>query len=679
LLLVAGALVAAFLLGSPALSELRVSGSDTLDSTSQSAKAFALLASAERHELKGAPPLAVLVRLHAPSSAPASERRLQKVQSIVAASPGVRSFSSTSSRDKAWAIVVVAPRSDQSSASRLQTATVLRDRLDRLDGVLVGGRDAAISELGAQAREDVRSGELIAFPFLLLVLVWVFRSFLLALLPLLGGAISFFGALVVVRLLHSAGLQFPLLAVVPLLGLSLGLSVDYALLLIGRYREEYVRHKCAATALRAARRSVSPTIATSAVAIALALAPLALIPIPFFEAIGIATGICALLAGGSALLVTPLLLSLYGERISSSGALNRLFAPRLRRSGRFWRVVPGFGIRRPKLTIVLVTGVLLVLAAPLGAMKIGGINSTQLSEGSESGRVYQVLQERFDPELSRERYELFLEEPGDREGIDRVISAVREMEGVREVGPALRMVGTWNVEVLGDGAVGSPASQATAERLRSISSRLYVASVSGVIVDRDRAVERMAPLVMSLAGVALLLLAFGLLGSLLVPLKLVLLTLLTIASTLGVMVAAFQWPGGGTAFDVSQIVLLVALILPLIMDYGLFVASRIAEAHRQGEENVTAIADGLASTGPVVSAAGAVFCVAVGAFAFSEITLVQQVSVGLVVAVFIDTTLVRALLVPATMTALGRWNWWAPSRASALRGRVADRLSALLR
>jgi len=536
-----------------------------------------------------------------------------------------------------------------------------------VDEVLVGGQDAAISELGIQVREDVRSGELISFPLLFLVLVWAFRGFLLAWVPLIGGAISFFGALWIVRLLHDAGLQFSLLATVPLVGVSLGLSVDYALLLIGRYREEFARDRRPAAALGAARRFVAPTIATSAAAIALALAPLTLMPIPLFKAVGIATGICALFAGATALFVTPLMLGLFGERISSTGALSRIFSPRSRRRGHFWRVVPAFAIRRPGLVMALTVGALLALAAPISQMRIGGISSTQVLENSEAQHVYSILRREFDPTLTQERFELFLKGPGGRTRLDEIVSAVGKAKGIEEVRPAVSMSGTWNIEAIGTGTVGSLASQATAKELRSISDHLYVASAASAIVDREGTVKRVSPRMMSFAGLALFILAFGLLGSFLVPAKLVLLTLLTILSTLGVMVVVFQWHQGITGFGASEIVLLVALVMPLVMDYGLFVASRITEAHRKGAKDAVAITEGLATTGPVVSTAGTVFCVAVAIYASSDVTLVQHLAVGLVIAVLIDTTLVRALLVPAAMTLMGRWNWWTPRHVSALR------------
>jgi putative drug exporter of the RND superfamily len=660
LLLVVGMLGAAAVLGSPAISELHVSARDTLDSSSQSSKAFSLLALAERRGLEEAPPVTVLVRLPASTGRAGGKARVRRATSILTAQPGMGSILTTYSRDGNWALLAGFPQGVGDPTKRLQKVADLRTRLHRLDGVLVGGRDAVLSELGGQVEDDIRSGELIGLPLLLAVLIWVFRGFALAVLPLVGGAISFFGALLIVRLLHFAGLEFPLLAIVPLVGVSLGLSVDYALLLIARYRDEYGRFRSAGPALRAARRAVSPTIATSAVAIALGLAPLTLMPIPFFDAIGIATGICALFAGAAALFVTPLLLGVYGERIGRTAGRISLFGPREYRPSRFWTAVPAFGMRRPKITIGVVAALLLVMAAPIGSMEAGGVSSAQISGDSESQRAYEVMQERFPPELSRERYEIFSRAPQDRREAAELAAAVAGVRGVDEVGAPRYIVGAWNVEALGKGAVGSPESQATAERLRSLDVDLYVASPAGAIVDRDRAIERRFPIVVLLGGLVLFALAFGLLRSLVVPAKLVLLTLATIASTLGVMVVLFQWLLDEGAFDVSQCVLLVAVILPLIMDYGLFVASRIAEAHRRGETDVVAISSGLAATGPVVSAAGAVFCVAVGAFAFSQITLIRQLSVGLVIAVVIDTTLIRALLVPATMTVFGRWNWWVP-------------------
>jgi uncharacterized membrane protein YdfJ with MMPL/SSD domain len=633
----------------------------------------------------------VLVPLQGPALIPSNQQRVSRVSNIaahaggyaaaysylgpqLAMSSGPEQITRLSpagrkliSKDAEWTAVILLPEPQLSSSARLHNVDDLRSRL-RPFGVLLGGRDVSIEALSEEVRNDLRTGELIGFPALLLVLLLVFRRGYLTVLPLAGAALTLSVSLLCVRIMHALGIYFSLLAMGPLAALSLGLSVDYSLLLINRYREVCKSGERSRPALEHTLQSVGPPILTSAAAIFLTMTPLTLVPIAVLASIGRVAALCAFIAAAVTLLVIPAFLLIYGDRITRTTQAEALVGSPHIKNSRFWRTVPGIAIRHPIPALALSAICLTLLAAPLLSMKAGGVSSDSVSSDTKVRAATHLLQHRFKSSFTRETFRVLAPLPTRTQPyLRRLTAEVKGVPGVAGITSSkLATTRLLQLGVAGESEIGSPASQKIVNRLRQLNPRLglFVGGPAAVIVDREETLAFWFPWIVLGGSMILFCLVFLLTGSFVLPIKIILLTAITLLATLGTLVLIFQFPGGeATPLDTGQLVLLCAIIMALVTDYGIFVTSRIASGHTEGLPDDEAIAEGLAGTGPVVSAAALVFCIAVGAFALSDISLIRQFCIGMAVAVIIDTSIVRALLTPSLMVLLGRFNWWAPTWA----------------
>lgn len=685
---------AAVIFGPPVLNELQLSGEDVASTRSRSAVASAFLQ--QNPQLANYRPLLIVVRLSAPPRSPQTRDRMDRVISLAAGSPGVGTVISYRgagyvgegkeggnrrspplndwqkqffSRDQRWGLIVI-PQEGLATGEPLRLAD-LEERVRQVQRVYIAGPPAISQELGDQVRKDLRQAELISFPAILLLLLLWFRRVPLAAIPLLAGAATLCETLLLIRIAPEWGAEFSLLAVAPVAGLALGLSVDYSMLLVSRYREECKVADNVNAALVAAIRAVAPVVSISATIMVFTLAPLTLFSIPLLSSLGTAVGYCAIVAAFNALTMAPLLLAIYGERITKPSLLST-WIPRLpqRRGRGFWVAAPRIATRYPKRVIGTVSLLLLLVAAPLALVQVSSLSDGAILKNSDAARMTQLVQRQFSESVGRERYTVLL--IGPRMTIKKVKAAAKDLgrvEGVVQVNPPVRISTTgWKVEAEGASSIGSDPSRRTVgaieDELRGLSP--YISSPAAILVDRDTALRQTLLPVLGLSAAFILIILFGFTASFVLPVKFLILNLFTIFVSLGVVALFSQFSTEGR-LDTVEVVILITVSLALITDYGVFVLGRIVEEHRAGAADEEAIVQGVSSTGPVVSAAAAVFAVALGAFVFSKIGLISQLSVGLIAAVVIDTTLVRALLVPAWMAWLGRFNWWAPKKAIALR------------
>jgi len=233
------------------------------------------------------------------------------------------------------------------------------------------------------------------------------------------------------------------------------------------------------------------------------------------------------------------------------------------------------------------------------------------------------------------------------------------------------------IRVVGRSGLGTPESQQMVSELRDVESRfpLYVTSPSASIVDREASLKDKVFLVFVLSAAGLGGVLFLLTNSIVIPIKMMVLNLITLAASLGLLTLLFQGLDPAlesSVFDSGQIIALAVISIALITDYGVFVVARILQGHEEGLQDEEAIVAGLERTGPVVSAAAIVFCVAVGGFVVSDISVIKEMCVGMMLAVLIDASIVRAMLIPALMAWLGPYNWWIPPRLAAVRRWIVE-------
>jgi uncharacterized membrane protein YdfJ with MMPL/SSD domain len=530
---------------------------------------------------------------------------------------------------------------------------------------LVGGVSLANEQVSAESERDLLRAELIAFPLLLLLALWIFRGLVAALLPVAAGLLALFSTLALLRLVNVLT-PISVFALNLVTGAAIGLAIDYSLLLLSRYREELVRHGPGRVALRATLTTAGRTVAFSAVTVAVAFASLLVFPLPFLRSMAIGGLIVAPLAGLVALALLPALFALLGERVNALAPRRwQRAAERAARPDEHggWYRFAHWVMRRPAWVAVGSATLLVVLGLPFLGVRFIGVDATVLPTSSTARQVEDVLRTQFPVGLDGAIH-VVVRAPSARPAA----AAIRRLPDVRAVTPP-RPLGArlWTVDVV----PGTSAMTAQSKELVRAIRRLPGVSVSGRTawyLDTAASLTRHLPYALLLLALSTFVLLFAVTRSLVLPLKALVMNALGLSAAFGILVFVFQdgrlegllgYKSQG-ALELTQPVLLFAVAFGLATDYGVFLLARIREAHDAGLPNREAVALGLERTGRVITAAALLFCVAVGAFATSSILIVKELGLGIALAVAIDASLVRALLVPSLMALLGDWNWWAP-------------------
>ncbi|GAA3902809.1 MMPL family transporter [Streptomyces lacrimifluminis] len=538
----------------------------------------------------------------------------------------------------------------------------------------LGGATPGHVQVAEVSDEDLTQAELLAMPVILLVLFLVFRGLVAALIPLLGGIVSLLltmaGLRVATEFMNvSAGAMSLAFA------LGLGLSIDFGLLIVSRYREELVERGPGAEAVLRTVTTAGRTVLFSALTVAAALAALAAFPQPYLRSMGLAGVITVASAALFALLGLPPLLALLGRRINSLAPRRWQRTAGVARAteGRWYRMAQSV-MRRPAVFALLATTVLLVIASPLLGVRFTGVDATLLPQETSAGRVAAVLDKEYDARATSP-LQIVLENDGspDMSRLTDYTERISAVPGVESVGTPFELDGRhWEVDVvLTDNPLDEAAKDAVdaVQNLDAPYAALYTGRTADFLAQRQSIAESV-PVAGGILVVVTLLLLFAFSGSVVLPLKALVMNLLSTSAAFGFLVWVFQDGNLGFAaqpgLEVTTPVLVFALAFGLSTDYNVFLLSRIKEARSQGLDNREAVAQGLSRTGGIVTSAAVLFCIPVGALAMSRLVLIQELGLGAAFAVLIDATVVRAFLVPSLMALLGTANWWAPSPLRAL-------------
>jgi putative drug exporter of the RND superfamily len=544
--------------------------------------------------------------------------------------------------------------------------------------VSVGGYAAGFNETSDQAREDLTKAEMIAFPVLALLLLFVFRGVIAASIPLLIGVVSTIGTLFVLRIM-SGLTDTSVFALNIATGLSLGLAVDYALLLVSRYREEIGRGGASREAHRRTVVTAGRTAVFSGLTVATAMAALVFMPQRFLYSMAVAGASVAVLSSIIAILVVPSLLALLGTRID---ALSIRRGPAVSDTSDGWYRLARGVMRRPVRVALASSALMLAAAAPLLWTTLTGPSAEAVPPGQPSYDTSRYLEAHYPRDLS----EAVTVTVDGRAGPAQLAAFRRRVEAVDGVvhgspfTPVSAEVAFANFALTGPALDGT--SQNSVREIRSLSppaaSTALVSGNTAGFIDQKQSMLDHAPLVVGIIALTTLVLLFLLTGSVLLPVKTLVMNALTLAATLGIIVLAFQagWLDspldytGPAAIEVTSMVFLFAVIFGLATDYAVLVLSRIKERRDLGDSNEEAVATGIARTGRVITAAALAIAVVFLAFAVSTVFFIKQISIGMAVGVLLDATVVRALLVPSLMRLFGEWNWWAPAPLRRLQVRL---------
>jgi uncharacterized membrane protein YdfJ with MMPL/SSD domain len=562
----------------------------------------------------------------------------------------------------------------------------LIDRFEGWPGVTLGGFAVASPQVNEQVSEDLARAELLAFPLLFLLSFLFFRSVVAALLPLMVGGmaivLTFFG----LRLGSELG-SISVFALNVTTGLGLGLAIDYSLFIVSRYREELEKVGPGAEAIRRTLATAGRTVLFTCVTVATALGSLLVFPQQFLYSMGIGGMMVAVLAGAVALLVLPAVLALLGPRV------NALAPRRLQRaaeadarpaqSGAWYRLSRAI-MRRPGTIAVTSAAVLVAMGIPFLGIKLTTVDASVLPPSSSARQVDIALKRDFDVRRTSPITLVARTEPGP--ALDGYLDRVREVPGVLEVSPPRRAGDLTLVDAVPRNAALSDESQEAVRDVRGLDPPFEVLSrgETATLVDLKKSLVDHLPAALAVLMGTTIIVLFLMTGSLVLPVKAVLMNLLTMSATFGLLVLIFQdgrleglldYTSQG-ALEATQPIFLFAVAFGLSTDYAVFLLARIKEARDAGASNDEAVAVGLERTGRIVTAAALLFSIAVGAFATSEIIFIKELGIGTALAVLIDATIIRALLVPSLMQLLGDWNWWAPRPLARLHARIGLREGA---
>ena len=534
--------------------------------------------------------------------------------------------------------------------------------------VAEGGFAQGFNETNDQTREDLTKAELIAFPILALFLLFVFRGVVAAGIPLLIGMISIVGTLLVLRIM-SGVVDTSLFALNIATGLSLGLAVDYALLMVSRYREEIAADGATQEAHRRTVVTAGRTAVFSGLTVAAAMAALIFMPQRFLYSMAVAGASVAVLSSVIAILVVPSLLRLLGTRID---AFSIRRGPAVSDTSDGWYRLARGVMRRPVAVALASSALLLAAATPLLWTTLTGPSAEAVPPNQPSYDAYRYLEAHYPRDVT----EAVTVAIDGRAGPAQLTAFQRRVEGVDGVVRSTPFVRASGDAAYANFALSGPAlsgaSQDSLHAIRDLSppgqASVLVSGNTARFIDQKQSLIEHAPLVVAIIALTTLVLLFLLTGSVLLPLKTLVMNTLTLGATLGILVLAFQegWLDspldytGPAAVEVTSLVFLFAVIFGLATDYAVLVMARIKERRDLGDSNEEAVAVGIARTGRVITAAAVAIAIVFLAFGVSTVFFVKQIAIGMAFGVMIDATIVRALLVPSLMRLFGEWNWWAP-------------------
>lgn len=545
----------------------------------------------------------------------------------------------------------------------------LARQLRRIPGVAVGGSALVQQELVSQTNTDVSTAAVVAIPVLFVLAVLIFSGVIATLLSVFATfvAVSFsLVALGAINAVHAVSI----LSLDLVVGLATGLSLDYSLLLVSRYREELVRCAAPREAISATVRSAGRTVAISSATVAVAFASALVLPIAFVRSLAIGGIVAALAAGGVALSVLPVAFLAFARRAEGLSGGRWWQARRAQR--RAWGRIAR-GVRaRPVLTTLLAVLILGSFMTPVFGIHLTGFDARSLPAGAAARGFEERVRREFDQPLLGELVVLAKGTPG---AITHVV--VPAMERLPNVAAGVathihRALWVFNIKT-----AAAPFSSTSQSLVRSIRALPYHLAVTGTVADYVDAAATLradVPITAAALFVMTFVLLFAATGSVILPFVAVAVNLLSFAASLGLVVLVYQDGRFSRLLDyhslgallLTQPVLLGAGAFGILTDYGVFLLTRIREGRDAGHSTADAVAHGLERTGPVISSAAILLCVAVGSLLTARMLFVKELSFGILAAVILDVTVVRALLLPGLMILLGGWSWWHP-RISAMR------------
>jgi len=515
--------------------------------------------------------------------------------------------------------------------------------------------------------DDLKIAELISIPLTFILLVLVFGALAASAMPLIVGVAAILGAFFILYL-FTLFTTVSIYALNLTTGMGLGLGIDYALLMVNRFREELHRGKSVEESIVTTMGTAGKTVFYSGMTVLVTLLSLTFFPLPFLQSFGYAGVSVVALAVIGALFGLPPILALLGDRIDKGVVRKSAITPK--EDGR-WAKTARLVMKRPVSAVVLSMVILGIMAAPITNIKFSQGDSRMLPADNKAAFATALQAERF-PGQTGTPIEIIVKDGANKiEEINSYTSKLKQVSGIVAVLPPQTIGQDVRVVAYQEMLPRTPESQELIHNVRNVDSPIgtLVGGVAADYTDSQDGISRTLPWALAWIVLSVLVLIFIFTGSIILPIKAVILNFLSLGATMGALTWIFvdgnmQWLVGsftvtGT-LDTSIVILIAVVVFGLSMDYELFLLSRIREEHLAGKSNVESVAIGLQRSARIITAAAVLLAVVFGAFVTSGVTSIKTMGFGVALAVILDATIVRGLLVPALMRLFGENNWWAP-------------------
>ncbi|WP_018295949.1 MMPL family transporter [Corynebacterium lubricantis] len=542
----------------------------------------------------------------------------------------------------------------------------------------VAGATAIADALDDGMANDIARAEVLGVILVAIILLFVFGGVVAAAMPLIVGILSIIGSLSILAILANY-LQVNIFSQSVITLLGLGLAIDYGLFMVSRFREEMDKGTGVEEAVAVTTATAGKTVFFSALMVGVALSGLIMFPQAFLKSVAYGAISAVLLAAIISVTVLPAVFGMLGPNI------DKWSVRRTSRKGRkiedtIWYKIPAWAMKHSKKTIVVVAGGLILLTVPVAGIQFGGINESYLPPSNETRQTQDEFNEVF-PQFRTDPIKLVVTDATNDQLVD-VVMQTREIDGLASpLAPATSTVD--GTTVLSAGLADRNNGQYVIDQLREIEApegvNLYISGTPAMEVESIEALLEKLPWMALYMVLATFILMSFLFGSLILPIKAVIMNVLGIGATLGFLTLVFVDGVGAGLFNFTPgplmspvLVLIIAILYGLSTDYEVFLVSRIVEARDKGATTDQAIKYGTAHTGGIITAAALIMIVVAAAFALSEIVMMKYIAFGMIFSLALDATLIRLLLVPAVMHELREDNWWAPQWVKKIYYRIGE-------
>ena len=533
--------------------------------------------------------------------------------------------------------------------------------------VYAGGGAVVTNAINSKIKTDLLLSEGIAIPLTFILLAFVFGALVASAMPLVVGVGAILGSFFFTYLLTLVT-DVSVFALNLITGLGLGLGIDYALLIVNRFREEMHNGKSVEESAIITVGTAGKTVFYSGLAVMVTLSALLLFPLNFLRSFGYAGVIVTLFAIFGALIPLPALLAILGKRVDKGVTRKGGLTPK--EDGR-WASTARLVMARPIPVVIASLAILIVMALPIANIAFAQVDSRVLPDSNRAAISSAVLNDRF-ASFEGSPIEVILPDGAGREdSLNSFLAGAKSVDGITRVSELEYAGKDIRVQVIPGTSSRSQDAERLIKELRALEKPdgLLIGGAAADFTDSQGGIARTLPWALGWIGITVFILIFVFTGSIILPIKAVILNGLSLVATLGVITWIFiegnlKWLVGdftvtGT-LDTGSVILVAVVVFGLSMDYELFLLSRIREEHLLGKSNVEAVATGLQRSARIITAAALLLAVVFAAFISSGVTSIKMLGFGVAFAVLLDATLVRALLVPALMRLFGERNWWAP-------------------